>query len=493
MAYLIGIDNGGTFSKAAVFDENGKQYASYSIPTKVYTPKPGYMQRNMDELWQSNIEAIYFAIKRSGIDASKIKGVSIAGHGKGLYLVGKSGENIYDGILSTDTRAWKYVEHLYNTKVNVKVYQKTKQEILVSQPVCLLMWLKEHEPDVFIKIGAILSVKDYVRYKLCGEINGEYTDFSGGNLINLNSGAYDKELLALFGLEEVFDMLPPLLHSSDVSGYISAEVAGLTGIPEGTPVAAGMFDVNACGIASGLLNEDKMCMIAGTWSINEFITKEPVTNGTVALNSMFCIPDYYLVEESSPNSAGNMEWFLNSILNKKPTYEEVNEWVSSVKPEESNIIYLPFLNGSSENPLAGGSLIGMQTCHNRKHVFRAIYEGIAFLHYSHIKKLLLNRTKPKSIYLSGGVVNSDIWVQIFADVIGIPIEVIKNKENGALGAAMAAGIAAGVFKNYQSAGEKVVEVTCKVNPDLKHHEIYKKKFRLFCEMSDALNPMWREC
>ena len=86
-------------------------------------------------------------------------------------------------------------------------------------------------------------------------------------------------------------------------------------LPEGTPVAAGMFDVNACGIASGLSDEEQMCMIAGTWSINEFIGKKPVTNGTVDLNSMFCMPGYFLIEESSPTSAGNMEWFIRNLMN----------------------------------------------------------------------------------------------------------------------------------------------------------------------------------
>ena len=123
------------------------------------------------------------------------------------------------------------------------------------------------------------------------------------------------ELLKLFGLERVYEKLPELRQSTDICGYVTHEASLETGLPEGIPVAAGMFDVNACGIASGLSDEEQMCMIAGTWSINEFIRKKPVLNGSVALNSMFCIPGYYLVEESSPTSAGNMEWFIRSLMN----------------------------------------------------------------------------------------------------------------------------------------------------------------------------------
>ena len=120
--------------------------------------------------------------------------------------------------------------------------------------------------------------------------------------------------MGLFGLEEIYDKLPPLRYAADICGYVTKEAARQTNLPAGIPVAAGMFDVDACGIASGLCDEEQMCMVAGTWSINEFIRREPVTNGSVALNSMFCIPGYFLVEESSPTSAGNMEWFITNLM-----------------------------------------------------------------------------------------------------------------------------------------------------------------------------------
>ena len=120
--------------------------------------------------------------------------------------------------------------------------------------------------------------------------------------------------MKLFGLEMCMDKLPPLRYSADICGYVTEEAASLTGLPAGIPAAAGMFDVDACGIASGLSSPEEMCMIAGTWSINEFISSKPITNGTVALNSMFCIPGYFLVEESSPTSAGNMEWFIRNLM-----------------------------------------------------------------------------------------------------------------------------------------------------------------------------------
>lgn len=499
MRYLMGIDNGGTFSKAALFDEKGRQISVASVPTETITPKPGYTERDMEELWQVNAQAVRQAIEKADIDPKDIAGVSYSGHGKGLYLVGKDGKPSYNGIISTDARAWAQVKRWKEDGTAEKVYQKTYQDILACQPVSILAWLKEYEPEVIENTQYIFAVKDYVRYRMTGEAYAEYTDFSGGNLINLSTGAYDRELLSYFGLEEIYDKLPPLKHAAEICGYVTKEVSELTLLPEGTPVAAGMFDVNACGIASGLSDEEKMCMIAGTWSINEFIAKEPVLNGTVALNSMFCIPGYYLIEESSPTSAGNMEWFIRNLMNYEKAeekekgnsvYDVTNGWVESIEPQDNNIIFLPFLNGSNEDALAKGTFVGLTAYHNKKHMLRAVYEGIVFSHMTHVKKLLQNRDVPASIRLSGGAANSDVWVQIFADALQIPVDVIEDKELGAQGAAMAAGIAVGIYNGYEDAVRQTVHITKTIQPRREYEEIYAKKYQTYRRVIEGLSSVW---
>lgn len=501
MRYLMGIDNGGTFSKAALFDENGCQISVASVPTVTLTPKPGYTERDMEKLWQVNARAVRQAIEKSGVNPADITGVSYSGHGKGLYLVGKDGRPAYNGIVSTDARAWAYVKKWKEDGTAKKVYEKTFQEILACQPVSLLAWLKEHCPKVIENTRYIFAVKDYVRYRMTGEAYAEYTDFSGGNLLNLTTGEYDRELLSYMGLEDVYDKLPPLKAAAEVCGHITKEVSEMTLLPEGTPVAAGMFDVNACGIASGLSDEEKMCMIAGTWSINEYIAGEPIKNGTVALNSMFCIPGYYLIEESSPTSAGNMEWFIRNLMNYEKeeakeagssVYDITNKWVESIDPQDNQIIFLPFLNGSNEDALAKATFIGLTAYHNKKHMLRAVYEGIVFSHMTHVKKLLRSREAPQSIRLSGGAANSDVWVQIFADALQIPIDVIEDKELGAQGAAIAAGIAAGVYKSYDDAIEKTMVIAKTVYPRKEYKEIYEKKYQTYRRVIEKLSGIW-EC
>lgn len=499
MRYLVGIDNGGTYSKAAVFDEEGNQISVASLPTTTITPKPGYTERNMDELWEVNAQAIRNAIEKSGVNPTDIAGVSFSGHGKGLYLVGKDGRPAYRGILSTDARAWEYVEKWSRDGTREKVFARSFQTILACQPVSLLAWIKDHDPHILDQVKYIFSVKDYIRYQLTGEAYAEYTDFSGGNLLNLKTGAYDRELLRLFGLEEIYEKLPPLRRSSDVCGRITQAASEKTGLPQGIPAAAGMFDVDACGIASGLSGEEKMCMIAGTWSINEFIRKMPVTDGTVALNSMFCIPGYYLIEESSPTSAGNLEWFLRNLMScekaecektGKKIYALADEWVEEIDAKDSNIIFLPFLNGSNEDALAKGTFVGLTGYHNKKHMLRSVYEGIVFSHLTHVKKLLKNRGIPESIRLSGGAANSRVWVQMFADALQIPIDVVAGKEQGAQGAAMAAGIAAGIYQDYPDAVSRTVKITGTVFPRAEYKPIYEEKYATYRAVIDGLSSAW---
>ena len=168
MRYLMGIDNGGTFSKAALFDETGNQVSSCSVPVTVLTPAPGYTERDMEELWRSNAAAVRETIGKSGIDPGDIAGVSFS-----------DGSAVYRGILSTDTRAWEYVKKWKENGIREKVFEKSCQDILACQPVSLLAWLRDHEPEVLKRTKYIFMVKDYIRYRLTGEAFAEYSDSTG--------------------------------------------------------------------------------------------------------------------------------------------------------------------------------------------------------------------------------------------------------------------------------------------------------------------------
>ena len=172
MAYLMGIDNGGTFVKAGIVDENGNILAVAKEPVHNLTPQAGFTERDMDELWSQNAKVIRGAIAKAGIDPKEIRGVSFSGHGKGLYMVDAQGRPSYRGILSTDTRAWEYVKQWSQDGTKEKVFAKTFQDILACQPVALLAWIRDHDSEALQRTRWVFSINDYIRFCLTGVAGG---------------------------------------------------------------------------------------------------------------------------------------------------------------------------------------------------------------------------------------------------------------------------------------------------------------------------------
>lgn len=502
MKYYLGLDNGGTSTKASLFTIDGQEVCTVSTDTKMITPRPGFTERDMEEMWLANVDVIKNVISQSGINAKDVAAVACCGHGKGLYLWGKTGRPARNGIISTDRRAQVYVDRWKTDGTEKKVFAISCQHIMACQPVSLLAWMKDNEPKVLENVQWIFECKDYIRFRLTGEAYAEVTDYSGANLLNLHTQDYDESLLKLFGIEEVMSALPPIRGSVDICGGISEEVASVTGLIAGTPVAGGMFDIDACALAVNVTDEEHICMIAGTWSINEYLRKEPVLDGKILMNSLFCIPGYYLIEESSATSAGNNEWFIKTLMPElvtqckaegKSIYTTANELVASLSASDYCPIFLPFLMASNVNPNAMGSFVGLSNYHTRAHIMRSVYEGIAFSHRYHLDKLLATReTPPRSIRLAGGAAHSAIWTQIFADIMHFPIETVQANETGTLGCAMAAAVACGDYPDIQTAAKAMTKISRVVHPIKENAKTYEQKYQLYLQVIAALDPVWAE-
>lgn len=486
--YFMGIDNGGTVCKVAIYNSCGQEIALASRKIDMIYPKPGHTEKDMNEFWLANLEAITEVVRSSGINPSDIAGVAATGHGNGMFLIDEKGKSVGNGIISTDNRAKRWVDRWYSDGTFEKINKKTLQSIWSAQPVALLNWFKENKPEEIKKIKWILMCKDYIRFKLTDEIWAEITDYSGTNLLNVVKTDYDNELLKLFNLEEFRDKLPPLRKSTDICGYITSKIAAETGLIEGTPVIAGLFDIDACAIATGLTNEHDISIIAGTWSINQFISKKPVASKKLFMTSIYGIPGYWLVSEASATSASNLEWFLKNFM-KDSSYLELNQMVESIKPEDSEIIFLPFLYDCSIGNLSS-CFVGLQGWHTKEHLLRAIYEGIVFGHKIHVDKLLGQRGPVRHIKISGGASKSEVWVQMFADILQIPIEITGAEEIGTLGAAICAAVGVGEFSSFKEATESMVHVSKIIKPNPDSAKIYNRKYALFCKYIGAIKNIF---
>lgn len=493
--YLIGLDNGGTMSKAAIYDLQGKEIAVCSRKTEMYQPEPGFTERNCEEMWAANVGAIRAVLEQSGISGEEVMGIAATGHGNGLYLIGADGKQTYNGMISTDSRGKEYAIDWMADGTFERILPKTMQSVWPGQPTTLLRWFQDNRPDVLEKTKWIFMCKDYIRYCLTGEAYGEIADMSGSSLMNVRDVCYDRDLLADMGLADLYDKLPPLKYSGEICGTITEEVAALTGLKAGTPVAGGCMDIHASAMAVGITDEEKMCIVAGTWSINEYISKKPVVDKDLFMTSIYTIPGYWMILEGSPTSASNLEWFLTEILKDvdlkgKDIYEFSNGSVEKIGDSDCGLTFLPFLFGSNVNINAKGAFIGLQSWHTRGNMLRAVYEGIVFCHKYHVEKLLKYRKAPTVIRMAGGVAKSEIWVQMFADILQVPIEVARSQELGALGSAICAGIATGAFESFQTASEAMVDIMYTAQPNPEKYDTYTKKYTRYKKIINALDEVF---
>lgn len=489
--YFIGIDNGGTMTKAAVFDETGRQLASSGEETPQETPHPGWCNRDMEALWAASARSVKAAVSKAGIDPAQIAGVGCTGHGKGLYLWGKDGKPAAPAVASTDHRAAAIAATWQLNGVAEAARRLTLQPVLDCQPAALLRWFKENRPEAYGNIRWVFEAKDYIRFRLTGEAFAEYTDYSGTSLMNLQTRRFDREILKIFGIEEIEEALPPLREAAATCGRVTAKAASETGIPEGTPVCGGMFDIDACAIAMDVSEENRLCVITGTWSINEYVASSPVNPGGTTMNSLFCLPEYYLIEESSPTSAGNLDWVMNTLFGRggKEAYRQADALVEGLAPADCRTLFFPFLYGSNETGMDSAAFLGLQASQDRAHLLRAVFEGVAFSHRTHIERLLKHNPNLRSIRLAGGAGNSAVWVQMFADVLGLPVEVVQAAELGAKGAAMAAAVAAGVYADFREAARAMVTISQTVRPDSARKAVYEEKYARYRRAAEALRAL----
>jgi L-xylulokinase len=494
--YLLGIDNGGSEIKCGIFDTRGREIAVSSQRLPIMVPSPNISERDLTQVWKANIQAIKEVLEKGKVDASLIVGIGLTGYGNGICFVDKNGNPTENAVVSMDNRAAAIVSRLKKDGTERRVFEKTCQTIWSAQPAALLPWFKENKPEVLEKSSFILGIKDYIRFKLTGEIYTEITEASSGCLYNLKTRQFDEELFDILGIKECFKMMPPCAASTELTGWVAKEASELTGLREGTPVAGGYFDIDAGALASGILDEEMLCLIAGTWSINEYLTKEACDNYDEIRNTatLSYKEGYYLVEDSSPTSASNFDWYIERFV--KPCYPQNSRaeiykicdyMIENTTPFDSDVVFVPYLFSSATNPDSKGAFFNLTSFHTQEHVLRAVYEGVVFSSLFHVKRLLQNGRTYKAARLSGGVAKSEVWAQMMSDALQLPVDILEGSQQSAQGAAMGAGIACGEFSSLEEAVEKMVRVKKTFYPNPEYVEIYQKKYNAFQRALEALD------
>ncbi|MBT3700527.1 MAG: carbohydrate kinase [Alphaproteobacteria bacterium] len=494
-SYLLGLDAGNTVTKAVLFDTEGQQIAAHACPGVSWYPKPGYVERSLPDLWQQASEAIKTCIAQSNIDPAQILGVGCSGHGNGLYLLDKQKAPLL-GIQSLDSRAIETVSDFTADGRAGKIYDICLQKPWPSQTATLLAWIKKHDPDIFERIGTAFLCKDYLAFRLTGNIASDYSDMSGCGLLRLPELEYDPELLALYGLEDCRDMLPPLNDSTNVVGEITPEAATITGLIAGTPMVGGLFDIVASALGAGSTSLDQASIVAGTWSINQVVVNRPVKDPSIFM-AVAMSKGRFIEVEASATSATNLAWMVQEFLGKTETpmeeeavFAHCNDLVSSVELNKGLPIFHPFIYGSGDNSSARAGFYGVGGWHTRAHMIHAIYEGVAFGHLQHIQKLRKAGVSFDSASLAGGAARSPVWPQMFADILNVEITVSDCDETGAKGAAIAAGVGLSIFPDLSAGAAVMSKPDRRYTPNLDNQTTYQQRYEIFSELCAVMEPVW---
>jgi L-xylulokinase len=449
----------------------------------------------LSEFWLINAQNIQKLIQLTGVSPSDIECIGSTGHGNGLYLLDKKFQPI-KGIQSLDTRAGDLVNSWNKQRLLEKVFAYTEQEFWASQTNSLLAWHKRVEPQTYSQIGSVLLCKDLINYYLTGEIATDYTDISATNLLNIHTRNYDKNLLDLYQIRDIQGALPPIYDSHVIIGKVSKKASRQTGLSEGTPVVAGMLDVNASMLGSGVYKPGHAGVIAGTWSVNGIITSKSLGDRNLAMTALFPVSDTYLILEASATSITNLEWFINQFCHEElriatrrdiSIHQICDEIVSESTP--SSLIFHPFLNGSNLQTNSRAGFYGLAGWHTKADMLRSVYEGIVFGHLTHFEKLK-KAGEIKSVRLTGGGSRSPVLAQLFADVLNVEIEIPTNLETGTWGAAMAAGIGIGMFKDYNEVINKSVKIGSRFYPRLENNSYFQVKFNAYKDIIEQMKPSW---
>ncbi|HCZ9268869.1 TPA: carbohydrate kinase [Vibrio alginolyticus] len=479
MNYYIGIDSGGTFMKAALFNAKGEQQGLARVSASVINQKQGWVERDLDALWGNAVAVIKQLLETTQVEPTAIKGLSISAQGKGIYLLDKQGKNLGHGIMSSDSRSLPIVkEWLEQGKVQ-EIYPTTLQTLWTGHPVSIIRWIKENDRQRYDQIGAVMMSHDYLRYRLTGEVAAELTNISESNVFNSITGEYDKALLKTFGIEEIWNALPPIVKPQQKAGKITAAIAEETGLALGTPVFGGLFDVVSTAICSGInSSEDTLNYVMGTWAVTSGISKQVTQETHNFVYGHYAVDGEYIIHEASPTSAGNYEWFADYLgEDGKLDHAQNQALVDALDPASSSVYFVPFLYGSNQGLGLKSGFYGLQSHHTKGHLIQAIWEGILFCHNLHLERMRQRFPKADVLKVTGGPASSPVWMQMLADLTGMTVEVSNVDETGSLGAAMMAMVGAGEFASLAECTQSVTHSASRFEPNPANYEKYQKKYK----------------
>ena len=487
---FLGVDIGTSGVKAVLVGERGDVLASATTPLTLQTPKPAWAEQDPDAWWAASRESIrHVASRAAGV---QVAAIGLSGQMHSSVFLDREGRVIRPALLWCDARTTAECRQISARVGDAQLGAWTANPALEGFTLPKVLWLRDNEPQAFARLARVLLAKDYVRYRLTGEMATEPSDASGTLMYDVRRDEWSRPLLAALDLP--VDLLPPLGGSAEVLGRVTAAVASDLGITEGTPVVGGGAD-NACGaIGVGVVAPGDAVASWGTSGTVLAPAGAPLVDpGMRAHTFRHAAPNTWYVMGVVLSAGGAFAWFRDQLARDLAGTADADRMLdseaSSVPVGAEGLSFLPYLQGERtphRDAEARGAFVGLTLAHTRAHMARAVLEGIAFAMRDSLAILAELELPFSPLLLTGGGSRSPFLRKLQADVYGVPVMLPTREEGPAYGAALLAAVGAGAFPDIVSACRATVARGAVEQPDAAAHAAYESPYRRFGALYPAL-------
>jgi xylulokinase len=485
---FLGIDIGTGGSRAVVIDENGAVVAEASEEHAEFaSPEIGWAEQSPDDWWLACVAVIREVLKK--VKAEEVSAIGFSGQMHGSVLLDENDKPLRPALLWCDQRTEKQCAEI-TEKIGAENLIK-----LVSNPAVTgftlpkLLWVREHEPEIWQKVKTILLPKDYIRLKLSGDKASDVADSSGTLLFDVQNRKWSDEMLSVFEVNK--SLLPKVYESIEITGEVSAKAAEETGLKVGTKLVAGAGDNAAGAIGMGITQAGTVSATIGTSGVVFGVTEKPKLDLKGRIHTLcHAIPERWHNTGVTLAAGLSLKWFRENFGDGKSFDELANE-AAKIQSGSDGAIWLPYLMGERTPHLdanARAAFVGLTASHTKAHLTRAVMEGVAFSLRDSFEIFKETGAKIEKIRLGGGGAKSPLWRQIQADVYGQTVEILEADEGAAFGAAVLAGVGAGVWKTVDEACEKTIRVAETVEPIADSIEKLNRNYEAYKLLYSALRP-----
>jgi xylulokinase len=481
---FLGLDVGTSGVKAILISVDGSVVAVATTPLSLSTPRPGWAEQHPDDWWKASVQSIRGVLSRRPNE--RVEAVGISGQMHSSVFLDRSGDVVRPALLWCDGRTTAECEEItLRAGGEDRLRDWVRNAALEGFTLPKLLWLRNNEPDSWARVATVVLAKDFIRYRLTGELASEPSDASGTLMFDPARLAWSDEILAATSVSRA--LLPNVGRSSDVLGRVTAAAAEMTGLATGVPVVGGGAD-NACGAAGvGVVAPGEAVASWGTSGTVLAPTAEPLVDPGLRAHT-FChvAPRTWYVMGVVLSAGGAFAWYREQVardLAGSPGADaKLDAEAATVPLGADGVTFLPYLQGERtphRDASARGAFLGLSLAHSRAHMTRAVLEGIAFALRDSLSILRNLGLSPSQLLLTGGGAKSAFIRQLQANVYGVPVCTVNREEGPAYGAALLAAVGAGAFPDLASAARATLTRGAPEPPDSRAHEAYQAVYDRF--------------